>query len=100
MCTAKERSLKFAFKHKPVVEETKMLIKYKCKIMHYLFEYISKIVLDDNEKLLINEIAAVLIGAGTFTSISSFNKQSLQLVTMNKLKDSKPGGLQLFPFYL
>ena len=68
--------------------------------MHYLFEYISTIVLDDNEKLLINEIAAVLIGAGTFTSISSFNKQSLQLVTMNKLKDSKPGGLQLFPFYL
>ena len=58
-----------------------------------LSEYISMVVLDDNEKLLINEVLKVLIGVGTFTSISSFDTQSLQFVTMNKLKKSMPGGL-------
>ena len=51
------------------------------------------VVLDDNEKLLINEVLKVLIGVGTFTSISSFDTQSLQFVTMNKLKKSMSGGL-------
>ena len=58
-----------------------------------LSEYISMVVLDDNEKLLINEVLKVLIGVGTFTSISSFDTQSLQFVTMNKLKKSMSGGL-------
>ena len=59
----------FVFKHKHIVEETKMLIKlitvdsyhfirYKCKVTHCLdsqtSEYISMIVIDDNEKLLIS----------------------------------------------
>ena len=44
------------------------------------------IALDDNEKLLINEVLEVLIDVGTFTSTSSVNTQSLQFVTINKLK--------------
>ena len=56
------------------------------------------IALDDNEKLLINKVLEVLIVVGTLTSTSSFNMQSLQFVTVNKLKKSMPGGLQLFLF--
>ena len=41
---------------------------------------------DENEKLSINEVLKVLIGVETFTSTSSFDTQSLQFVTMNKLK--------------
>ena len=83
---------------KQVLKEAKMLIKlivadsdhfkrYKSKIMdcldsQTLSEYISMIVLDDNEKLSINEVLEVLIGVGTFTSIRSFNTQSLQFVAM------------------
>ena len=55
--------------------------------------------LDDNEKLSINKVLEVLIAVGTFTSTSSFDKQSLQFVTVNELKKSMPGGLELF-FYL
>ena len=66
-------------------------IRYKSKIMHCLdsqtlSEYISMIVLDDNEKLLINEVIEVLISVGTFNSTSSFNTLSLQFVRMTKLK--------------
>ena len=43
---------------------------------------------DENEKLSINEVLEVLIGVGTFTSTSSFDMQSLQFITMNKLKES------------
>ena len=83
------------------MEEAKLLIKligvhsnfirYMCKIAHCLdsqtlSECISMIVLFDNEKLLIIEVLEVLIGDGTFTSASSFNKQSLQFVTVNELK--------------
>ena len=51
-----------------------------------LSEYISMIVLDDNEKLLIIEVIEVLISVGTFNSTSSFNMLSLQFVRMTKLK--------------
>ena len=73
-------------------------IRYKCKITHCpdsqtLSEYISTIVLDDNEKLLINVVLDVLIGAGTFTSTSS---SGTQFVTMNALKKSVPVGLYFF----
>ena len=65
--------------------------RYKCKITHCLdsqtlSEYISTIVLDDNEKISINGVLDVLMGVGTFTSTSSFNIQSLQFATVNKLK--------------
>ena len=70
-------------------------MRYKCKIMHCLdfktSEYISVIVLDDNEKLSINEMLKVLIGAGTFVSTSSFDTQSP--ICYNELKKSIPGGL-------
>ena len=56
-----------------------------CKIMHFLVtqtlsQYISTIVLDDSEKISINEVVEVLIGVGTFTSTSSFDTQSLQFL--------------------
>ena len=55
-------------------------IRYKCKITHCLdsqtlSEYISTIVLHDNEKFLINGVLDVLMGVGTFTSTNSFNTQ-------------------------
>ena len=43
-------------------------------------------VLDDNEKLLINEVLEVLIGVGIFTGTRSFNTKSFQFVTMNEFK--------------
>ena len=42
-----------------------------------LSEYISTIVLDENEKLSINEVLEVLITVRTFSSTSSFDTQSL-----------------------
>ena len=56
--------------------------------------YILTIVFDDNEKLSISEILGFVIGLGIFTSTSSFDTQSLQLVTMTELKRSMSGGLQ------
>ena len=45
-------------------------------------KHISTIVLDDNEKIFINEVLEVLIGVETFTNTSSFDTQSLQFFTM------------------
>ena len=88
-----------------IVFDSNHFIRHKYKIMHgldsqTLCEYTSTIVLDDNEKLPINEVLVVLTGVGIFTSTCSFDRQSLQFVTMKKLKKSVPGGLQLSPFYL
>ena len=88
---------------KLIVVDSSHFIRFECKITHCLdsqtlSEYISTIVLDDNEKHLVSEVPGVLISVGTFTSTRSFDTQSLQLVTINKLKKSMPGGLQLFPF--
>ena len=90
---------------KLIVVNFNHFIRYSCTIRHFLdsqtlSEYISTIVLDVNEKLSISEVLDVLIDVGTFTSTSSFRRQSLQLVTMNELKMSMSGGLQLFPFCL
>ena len=68
---------------------------------HYHFFYVSTDVkgaapptfLRWWEKLSINEVLEVLIGAGTFTSTNSFDTQSLQFITMDKLKNSVSGGL-------
>ena len=113
LCIVKERPIQFVFKHKQVVEEAKMLIKLisvdsdhfircKCKITHCLdsqtSEYISTIVLDDKKRHSINEVLEFLSGVGTFTNNTSslFDTQGLQFVTMNELKRSMPGVLQLF----
>ena len=53
-------------------------------------------MIDDNEKLSIDEVLEVLIGVETFSSTSSFDTQCLLFVTMNKLKKSMPVGLQFF----
>ena len=57
-------------------------------------------MIDDNEKLSIDEVLEVLIGVETFSSTSNFNTQSLQFVTRNELKNSLPGGSQFFLFHL
>ena len=83
---------------KLIAVDSHHFIRYKCKITHCLdsqtlSEYISTIVLDENEKLSINEMLEVLTGVETFTSTSIFGTKSLRLVTMNKLGKSMPGGL-------
>ena len=83
---------------KLIVANSNYFTGYKSKITlcldpQTLSEYVSTIVLDDNEKLLINEVLEVLTGVGTFTSTNKFDTQSLQFVTMNKLKKSMPVGL-------
>ena len=47
----------------------------------------------ENEKLSINEVLQVVTSVGTFTSTISFNTQSFQFATMNKLKKFVAGGL-------
>ena len=81
-----------------MVVDSNHFIRYKCKFTHCLdsetiSEYISTIVVDDNEKLSINEVLEVLIRVGTFASTSTVDSQSLQFVTMNELKKSMSGGL-------
>ena len=83
---------------KLIVANSNYFTGYKCKITlcldpQTLFEYIPTIVLDDNEKLLINEVLEVLTDVETFTSKNKFDTQSLQFVTMNKLKKSMLVGL-------
>ena len=62
---------------KLIVVNSNNFVRYKCEITHCLdsqtFEYISTIVLDDNEKLSIIEVVEVLISVGTFNSTSSFD---------------------------
>ena len=57
-------------------------------------------MIDDNQKLSINEVPEVLICVGTFSSTSSFNTQCPLFVTMSELKKSMAGGLQIFLFHL
>ena len=71
---------------KLIVVNSNHFIRYKCRTAHCLdsqtlSEHISTIVLDDNEKLLINEVLEVLIGVEIFTSSSSFDTHNLQFVT-------------------
>ena len=64
---------------------------------HYnFFQNVQHLLLffaDEDEKILINEVLEALISVGTFTSTISFDTQSLQFVTINKLKKSVSGGL-------
>ena len=57
-------------------------------------------MIDDNEKLSINEVLEVLIGVGTFSSTDSFDMQCLLFDTMNELKKSFPEGLHFLLFHL
>ena len=45
------------------------------------------------EKISIDEVLEVLTGVGSFTNMSCFDKRSLQVVTMEELRKSMPGGL-------
>ena len=71
------------------------VVRYKSKITHCsadstLSESIATITLDDGKKISIDEVREVLIGAGCFTNMSCFDKQSLQVVTMEELRKSMP----------
>ena len=83
---------------KLIVVNSQHVVRYKSKFTHCsadstLSEYIATITLDDVEKKSIDEVLEVLIGAGFFTNMSCFDKQSLQVVTMEELRKSVPGGL-------
>ena len=83
---------------KLIVVNSQHVVRYKSKITNCsadltLSEYIATITLDDGNKISINEVLEVLIGAGSFTNMSCFKKQSLQVVTMEELRKSMPGGL-------
>ena len=83
---------------KLIVVNSQRVVRYKSKITNCsadltLSEYIATITLDDGNKISINEVLEVLIGAGSFTNTSCFEKQSLQVVTMEELRKSMPGGL-------
>ena len=80
---------------KLILVDPNHFIRYHCIITHCLdsqtlSEYISAIVLDDNEKRLVSEVLEILIGVTNFTSTSSFHMQSLQFATMNEIKKSTP----------
>ena len=90
---------------KLIIVDSNHFIRFKCKIIHCL-DIVYTLSLSIYQQLflmimknLVSEELGILIGVGTFTSRRSFDTQSLQLVTINKLKKSMPGGLQLFPFY-
>ena len=78
---------------KLITVDSNHFIRYKFKITHCLdsqtlSEYISTIVLDENEKLSIIEVLEVLIGVETLPAqVVSIHKAS------NKLEKSVPGGL-------
>ena len=83
---------------KLIVVNSQHVVRYKSKITNCsadltLSEYIATITLDDGNKISINEVLEVLVGAGSFTNMSCFEKQSLQVVTMEELRKSMPGGL-------
>ena len=83
---------------KLIVVNSQHVVRYKSKITHCsadstLSEYIATITLDDGNKNSIDEALEVLIGAGSFTNMSCFDKQNLQVVTMEELRKSMPGGL-------
>ena len=83
---------------KLIVVNSQHVVRYKSKITNCssdltLSEYIATITLDDGNKISINEVLEVLVGAGSFTNMSCFEKQSLQVVTVEELRKSMPGGL-------
>ena len=83
---------------KLIVVNSQHVVRYKSKITNCsadltLSDYIATITLDDGNKISINEVLEVLIGAGSFTNMSCFEKQSLQVVTVEELRKWMPGGL-------
>ena len=81
---------------KLIVVNSQHVVRYKSKITHCsadstLSEYIAIITLDDGKKNSIDEALGVLTGAGSFTNMSCFDKQSLQVVAMEELRKSMPG---------
>ena len=83
---------------KLIVVNSQHVVRCKSKITHCsanstLSEYIAAITLEDGKKNSIDEVPEVLIGAGSFTNMSCFDKQNLQVVTMEELRKAMPGGL-------
>ena len=90
---------------KLIVVDANHFIRYKCKITHCLdsqalSEYKSTIVLDDDEKLLINEVLKVPIGVGTFTSTSSSDTQKPPICYNERVKKVYARRFATFSFLL
>ena len=89
---------------KLIVVNSQHLVKYQskntnCSTDSMLSEYIATITIDDGKKNSIDEVLEVLIGARSFTNMSCFDKQSLQVVTMKELRKSMPGLIYSIIFY-
>ena len=83
---------------KLIVVNSQHVERCKSKITHCsadstFSEYVATITLDDGNKNSIDEVLEVCTGAGSFINMSCFDKQNLQVVTMEELRKSVPGGL-------
>ena len=81
---------------KLIVVNLQHIIRCKSKISNcstdsLLSEYIATITLDDGKKNSTDKVLKVLIGAASFTNMSCFDKQSLQVMTVEELRKSMPG---------
>ena len=77
---------------------------HKSKITHcsadsMLSEYVATITPDDGKKTSIDEVLEVLPGPGSLTNMSCFNKQSLQVVTVEELWKAMPGLIYSITFH-
>ena len=80
------------------VVNTSHVIKYKSRITHCddglsLLDYILSLKLDDASTIKFDDIAEVLVGAGSFVDSSAFDKESLEFVTISELKKSMSAGM-------
>ena len=86
------------------IVNTKHFVRYKTKMTFYegsktLAEYIDSIILDDEQKINVQEIVEVLVGV-SFTDTTCFDKASFSFVNLDELKKSLQGGSLLNCFIL
>lgn len=86
------------------IVNTKHFVRYKtkmtfCEGSKTLAEYIDSIILDDGQKINVQEIVEVLVGV-SFTDMTCFDKASFSFVNLDELKKSLQGGLLLNRFIL
>ena len=86
------------------IVNTKHFVRYKtkmtfCEGSKTLAEYIDSIILDDGQKINVQEIVEVLVGV-SFTDMTCFDKASFSFVNLDELKKLFQGGLLLNRFIL
>ena len=70
-----------------------------CEGSKTLAEYIHSIILDDGQKINVQDIVEVLVDV-SFTDMTCFDKASFSFVNLDELKKSLHGGLLLNRFIL